>query len=152
VEKKKQVPKATMDRLYDMLIQAGYLPTRSITRKGNHFCRFHEAIGHSIEECGKFHQKVAQMMTLGLLRIGEREIDDFVSMISFQGGKAKVCRIQPTRIRPPKLVLTRPFITHNKNYSVLPHHYGSSSPLLQTKIDKLTQSGRCFTPEELEKK
>jgi hypothetical protein len=67
---KKQVPKATMDRLYDMLMQAGYLPTGSITRKGNHFCRFHEAIGHSIKECGKFHQKVAQMMTLGLLRIG----------------------------------------------------------------------------------
>jgi hypothetical protein len=48
-----------MDRLYDMLMQAGYLPTRSMTGMGNHFYRFHEATRHDIEEYGEFHQKVA---------------------------------------------------------------------------------------------
>jgi hypothetical protein len=96
-EKKRQVPKATINRLYNMLMQVGYLPTRSIARKGNHFYRFHEVTRHIIEECGKFHQKVAQMMTHGLLRIGEREGDEAVSMIGFQEGKTKACRTQPTR-------------------------------------------------------
>jgi hypothetical protein len=100
-EKKKQVSKATINRLYDMLMKIGYLPTRSMTKKGNHFCRFDEAIRHSIEEYGKFHQKVAQMMTLDLLQIGEREGDEIVSMIGFQRGKAKVCKIQPTRNETP---------------------------------------------------
>lgn len=66
-EKKRQVLKATMNRLYDILMQASYLPTRSVARKGNHFYRFHEATRYIIEKCGKFHQKIAQMMTLGLL-------------------------------------------------------------------------------------
>jgi hypothetical protein len=143
-EKKRQVPKATMNRLYDMLMQVDYLPTRSIARKGNHFCRFHEVTRHIIKECGKFHQKVAQMMTLGLLRIGEREGDKVVSMIGFQEGKEKAGKTQPTRNGPLKLILTRPVFTYNKNYSVLPHHYGSSSLFLQTEIDGLTYNGRCL--------
>jgi hypothetical protein len=44
-----------MDRLYDILMQAGYLPAKSITRRGDHFCRFHEAIRHNIEKCEEFH-------------------------------------------------------------------------------------------------
>jgi len=32
-EKKKQVLRVTMDRLYDMLIQAGYLPNKKCSKK-----------------------------------------------------------------------------------------------------------------------
>jgi hypothetical protein len=59
-------------------------------------------------------------------------------MIGFQEGKTKACRTQPTRNWPLKLILTRFIFTYNKNYSALPHHYGSSSLFLQTEIDGLT--------------
>jgi hypothetical protein len=72
-------------------------------------------------------------------------------MINFQGGKAEVCIIQPIRSNPPKLVLTRLAFTLNKNYNALSHNYRGFSPLLQIEIVELTQSGKCFTPEELEK-
>jgi hypothetical protein len=59
-------------------------------------------------------------------------------MIGFQEGKEQASRTQPARNGPLKLILTRPVFTYNKNYSALLHHYGSSSPFLQTEIDGLT--------------
>jgi len=47
--------------------------------------------------------------------------------------------------------------THKGDYSVLPHNYKYSfqstqqPPVFQAKIGGLTRSGRCFTPEKLEK-
>jgi hypothetical protein len=66
--KKEKVLKVTMDRLYNMLVQAKYFPIKNESglRKSNSFYRFCEVIGHNIDECEDFHQKVIQMMTCGL--------------------------------------------------------------------------------------
>lgn len=90
-------------------------------------------------------------MNLGLLRTEEREGDKVISMIGFRRGKLEVCKIQPTRNGPPKLILTRLAFTHNKNYSTLLYNYEGSFLFLETEIGILTQSGRCFTLEELKK-
>jgi hypothetical protein len=48
-------------------------------------------------------------------------------------------------------------VEHKGNYSALPYDYGYSfkstqqPPIFQAEIGGLTRSGRCFTPEELEK-
>jgi hypothetical protein len=48
-------------------------------------------------------------------------------------------------------------VEHKGNYSALPHDYGYSfkstqqPPIFQAEIGGLTRSGKCFTPEELEK-
>lgn len=89
-------------------------------------------------------------MTLGLLQTEEREGYEVVSMIFFQRGKLEACKIQLTRNGPPKLILTRPAFTHNKNYNALLYNYKGSS-FLETEIGRLTWSCRCFTLEELEK-
>jgi hypothetical protein len=84
--KKEKVLRVTMDRFYDMLVQLGCLPTKNESglRKSDTFCRFHEAMGHNINECEEFHQKVIHMMTYNLLKIENKENDDVISMISFQ--------------------------------------------------------------------
>jgi hypothetical protein len=55
-----KVLKVTMDRLYNMLVQAKYLPIKNElgSRKSDSFYRFCEVIGHNIDECEDFHQKV----------------------------------------------------------------------------------------------
>ena len=148
-----------MDTLYDMLMQVEYLPTKNelSSRKSDIFCKFHEEIWHNIKECEEFHQKVIQIMTYGLLQIEKEEKDNLIGMISFQGKKIEVCRLQHTESDPLKLVLTRLAFTHNENYNSLPHNYGNppnvEGPTLvfQTEIDGLTRCGKCFTSEELEK-
>jgi hypothetical protein len=96
-------------------------------------------------------------MTYGLLQIEKEEKDNFIGMISFQGKKIEVCRLQHTESDPLKLVLTRLAFTHNENYNSLSHNYGNppnvEGPTLvfQTEIDGLTRCGKCFTSEELEK-
>jgi hypothetical protein len=71
VRKKGKVLRVIIDRLYDMLVQIGYLPIKNESDPGKSdiFCKFHEAIGHNIDECEEFHQKVIQMMTHDLLQI-----------------------------------------------------------------------------------
>jgi hypothetical protein len=67
------------------------------------------------------------------------------------------CRVQSTANRLSKLVLTKPSYTNKVDYGVMPGDYGYTSniktplPLFRTEISGLTRSGRCFTPEELEK-
>ena len=65
--------------------------------------------------------------------------------------------LQHTENGLPKLVLTKHIVTYNENYNALPYNYKNSpnikgiAPVFQTRIDGLTWSGRCFTPEELER-
>jgi len=65
-------------------------------------------------------------MTCGFLQIENEKEDDVMGMISFQGKKAEVCRIQHTLSDSLKLVLIRPAFTHNRNYNALPRNYKNS--------------------------
>jgi hypothetical protein len=53
--------------------------------------------------------------------------------------------------------MTRLAFTRNRDYNALPYNYKNSlkiektSPMLLIEINRLTRSGRCFTPEELER-
>ncbi|XP_073263760.1 uncharacterized protein [Populus alba] len=148
---KKRVLKVTMAKLYLMLVQSEHLEetTEYCTRKSN-FCLFHKKEGHHIDECIEFHQKVARMLTLGELRIEDVSDNEEVEMI-------EKCRIQSTTNGRSKLVLTRPSYASKVNYGGMPEDYGYTSnietplPLFRTEISGLTRSGRCFTPEELER-
>jgi hypothetical protein len=51
--------------------------------------------------------------------------ENAIGMISFQGKKAEMCRLQHTKNSPLKLILTR-LVTYNGNYSALPHNYRNS--------------------------
>jgi hypothetical protein len=55
--KKEKVLRVTMDRLYDMLVQVGYLPTKnkSSSRKCDNFYMFHKEMGQNIDGCEEFH-------------------------------------------------------------------------------------------------
>jgi hypothetical protein len=94
------------------------------------------------------------MMSRGLLRI-EKATGEEVSMM--EAPNKEVCRVQFVTRKPPKLVLSKPVVAHKGNYNALPHDYGCSFkstqhlPVFQVEIRGLTRSGRCFTPEELEK-
>ncbi|XP_073260719.1 uncharacterized protein [Populus alba] len=148
---KKRVLKVTMAKLYLMLVQSGHLEetTEYCTGESN-FCPFHKKEGHHIDECIEFHQRVARMLTLGELRIEDVSDNEEVEMI-------EKCRIQSTANGRSKLVLTRPSYASKVDYGAMPGDYGYTSnieaplPLFQTEISGLTRSGRCFTPEELER-
>jgi hypothetical protein len=58
--KKEKVLRVTMDRLYDILVQARCLPTKNElgSRKSDNFCKFHKAMRHNIDEYEEFHQNV----------------------------------------------------------------------------------------------
>jgi hypothetical protein len=58
-----------MDKLYDILVQAKCFRTKneSGSKKSDGFNKFHKAMGHNIDECEEFHQKMLQMMSYGLL-------------------------------------------------------------------------------------
>ncbi|XP_034906448.2 uncharacterized protein [Populus alba] len=148
---KKRVLKVTMAKLYLMLVQSGHLEetTEYCTGESN-FCPFHKKEGHHIDECSEFHQKVARMLALGELRIEDVSDNEEVGMI-------EKCRIQSTANGRSKLVLTRPSYASKINYGAMPGDYGYTSnveaplPLFRTEISGLTRSGRCYTPEELER-
>ena len=95
-----------------------------------------------------------QMMSRGLLQIEKATNEE---MFMMEAPNKEVCRVEFTTGRPPKLVLSKLVVEHKGNYSALPHDYEYSfkstqqPPIFQEKIRGLTRSGRCFTPEELEK-
>ena len=97
---------------------------KSGSRKSDNFYKFYKLMGHNIDKYEKFHQKVIQMMTCDLLQIENEE--NAIGMISFQGNKVEMCRLQHTKNSPLKLILTRPVVTYNGNYSALPHNYRNS--------------------------
>jgi len=151
VGSKEKVLRVTMARLYEMLVQSGHLekPSEHCIRE-NDFCPFHKKKGHHIDECIEFHQKVTRMLTLGELRIeAVRDNEEIENQ-----GK---CRVQSTTNGLSKLVLTKPSYANKVDYGAMPGDYGYTPkiethlPLFRTEISGLTRSGRCFTPEELEK-
>jgi hypothetical protein len=117
-------------------------------------CEHHNVEGHVISLCEGFHKKVMQMMSRGLLQI-EKATSEKVFMM--EASNKEVCQVEFTIGRPPKLVLSKPVVEHKGNYSALPHDSGYSfkstqqPPIFQAEIGGLTRSGRCFTPEKLEK-
>ena len=58
-----------MNKLYNILVQVECLPPKneSGSKKSDGFYKFHEAMGHNINVCEEFHQKMIQMMSYGLL-------------------------------------------------------------------------------------
>jgi len=143
-----KILKVSMDRIYQIMVDARY-------KEGSEKCCEHHNIeGHVISHCEGFHKKMMQMMSHGLLRI-EKVTSEEVFMM--EAPNKEVCRVEFTTGRPPKLVLSKPVVEHKGNYSALPYDYGYSfkstqqPPIFQAEIGGLTRSGRCFTPEELEK-
>ena len=88
------------------------------------------------------------MLTLGELRIEVIEDNRGMMMI-------EKCRIQSTTGGFSKLVLAKPSYAREVDYRATPDNYVSTSNIkalfFQNEISGLTRSGRCFTPEELEK-
>jgi hypothetical protein len=154
VGSKEKVLRVTMARLYEMLVQSGHLekPSERCMREGDFF-PFHKKRGHRLDECIEFHQKVTRMLTLGELRIEAVKDNREIKMIE----NLEKCRVQSTTNGLSKLVLTKPSYANKVDYRAMPGDYGYTSnmetplPLFHTEINGLTQSGRCFTLEELEK-
>jgi len=82
--------------------------------------------GIGVFACWLRDHVITRFASFGIKSIKE---DVVIGMIGFQGRKAEVCRIQPTKSGPPKLVLTMPTFTHNKICNALPYNNGCSSPL-----------------------
>jgi hypothetical protein len=151
---KEKVLRVTMARLYEMLVQSGHLekPSEHCIREDD-FCPFHKKKGHHIDECIEFHQKVVRMLTLGELRIEAVKDNEEIEMIENRGKY----RVQSTANGLSKLVLTKPSYANKVDYGAMPGDYGYTSnietplSLFRNEISGLTRSGRCFTPEELEK-
>jgi len=154
VGSKEKVLRVTMARLYEMLVQSGHLekPSEHCIREDD-FCPFHKKKGHHIDECIEFHQKVVRMLTLGELRIEAVKDNEEIEMIENRGK----CRVQSAANGLSKLVLTQPSYANKVDYGAMPGDYGYTSnietplSLFRNEISGLTRSGRCFTPEELEK-
>jgi hypothetical protein len=149
--------KVSMKKLYDMLVQSGFLKTNMESHlEGCDYCEFHGRDGHHIEDCIEFCKKIAKMLKIGELRIEPMESRGEVSMMEGQDEMTGICRVQQTANGPPRLILVKPSCTKG-NHNAMPYNYGYASnirtplPLFQTEISGLTRSGRCFTPEELRK-
>ncbi|XP_052305631.1 uncharacterized protein LOC112325327 [Populus trichocarpa] len=149
--------KVSMKRLYDMLVQSGFLKTKVESHlEGYDYCEYHGRDGHHIEDCIEFCEKIAKMLKIGELRIEPMKSSGEVSMMEGQDEMTGVCRIQQTAKGPPRLILVKPSCTKG-NHNAMHYNYGYASnvqtplPLFQTEISGLTRSGRCFTPEELRK-
>jgi hypothetical protein len=68
-----------------------------------------------------------------LLEISARKKNNFAPSTLYRGRLTDKL-IEKLGLLHPKLNLTRPVFTHNKNCSALPHHYGSSSPLFKSRL------------------
>ncbi|XP_052312616.1 uncharacterized protein LOC112328848 [Populus trichocarpa] len=152
-----KVLKVSMKRLYDMLVQSGFLKTKVESHlEGDDYCEYHGREGHHIEDCIEFCEKIAKMLKMGELRIEPVKSSGEVSMMEGQMEMTGVCRVQQTANGPPRLILVKPSYTKG-NHNAMPYNYGYASnvqaplPLFQTEISGLTRSGRCFTSEELRK-
>eukprot|EP00258_Populus_trichocarpa_P030959 XP_024446978.1 uncharacterized protein LOC112325244 [Populus trichocarpa] len=152
-----KVLKVSMKRLYDMLVQSGFLKTKVESHlEGYDYCEYHGRDGHHIEDCIEFCEKIAKMLKMGELRIEPIKSSGEVSMMEGQDEMTGVCRIQQTTYGPPRLILVKPSYTKG-NHNAMPYNYGYATnvraplPSFQPEISGLTRSGRCFTPEELRK-
>jgi len=149
--------KVSMKKLYGMLVQLRFLEINvECHLKGYDYCEFHGRKGHYIEDCIEFREKIVKILIMGELRIEPMRGSHEVSMAEGQYKLLGVCRIQQIINGPPKLILAKPSYTKG-NHNAMPYNYGYTSniqviiPSFQTKINGMTRSGRCFTPEELRK-
>jgi hypothetical protein len=70
-ERGTNVLKLSMEKLYKMLEQTGYLQTpikKQVAEHKGEYCEYHKHMGHHINSCKKFRVKVEDMMTVGVLR------------------------------------------------------------------------------------
>jgi hypothetical protein len=80
-----------------------------------------------------------------------------VRMIESQEKWLEVCRVQQIVNGPPKLILAKPSCANIGDHNMMPYDYSCTFniktliPLFQTKINRLTRNGFCFTPKELRK-
>jgi hypothetical protein len=158
VGNKSKVLSVSMKRLYDMLVQLGFLKMHTKYHlEGCDYCEFQIRERHHIEDCIEFCQKVAKMLIIGELRIKAIEGNHEIRMMKCQDNLSEVCKVQPTVNGPPKLILTKPSYANKRDQNAMPYNYGNTSNiqttvyLFQTEISELTRSGRCFTPKELRK-
>jgi len=70
VGKKSKALRVSMKRLYDMFVLSGFLKMNfeCHLERGDYY-EIHGREGHHIEDCIKFHKKVAKMFTIKELRI-----------------------------------------------------------------------------------
>jgi hypothetical protein len=124
---KEKMLKVSMKRLYDMLVQLGFLKkisTRHLKR-GDYY-EFHEKKGYNIDEYIEFRQIFARILTLRELKIDVMEDSDELRTIESQKKRLEVCRVQPRINRPPKLILTKPLYASKMDYNVMPYNYDIS--------------------------
>jgi hypothetical protein len=116
--------KVSMKKLHDMLVQSGFLKMNNEHHlEGSDYCEFHEEEGHHINDCVEFHKKIEKIMIMRELRIEAIENGDEIRMMEGQDRLSKVCRVQPTANRPPKLIMTKPSYT-KRNQNAIPYNYG----------------------------
>ena len=63
----KAILSVTIDRLYGMMRQAGFLKTpvrTQVVGDVNEYCKYHQQFGHDINSCEEFHSEVEDMMML----------------------------------------------------------------------------------------
>jgi len=119
--------KVSMKKLYDMLVQSGFLKTNVESHlDGCDYCEFHGRDGHHIEDCIEFCEKIAKMLKMGELRIEPMESRGEVSMMEGQDEMTRVCRVQQTANGPPRLILAKPSCTKG-NHNAMPNNYGWAS-------------------------
>ena len=53
--KKERVLKVYMERLYDMLVQSGYLSEFESVMNENNYCKFYGKVGYYIDDCEEFY-------------------------------------------------------------------------------------------------
>jgi hypothetical protein len=127
VDNQNHVLKVSMKRLYDMLLQSGFLNMNTKYQLGRaNYCEFHGMEGHHIGDCIKFCQKVAKMLIMGELRLETMGGNQEVSMMECRDKPSEVCRVQTTTNGLPKLILTKPSFT-KKDHSAMPYNYGYTS-------------------------
>ena len=159
-----------MSKLFDMLARVGYVgSSASVPQPPLHpeqYCKYHRCAGHDIDDCWEFHEEVESMLTLGMLRIeakSEQEVDMLISEQE-KAMQTESCHYQDQgELLPPKLVFKAPVKFQSKSYQTVPFNYGYQShngglaPVMRPSNDEsanvgnMTRSGRCYTPEELEK-
>ncbi|XP_011009973.1 PREDICTED: uncharacterized protein LOC105114938 [Populus euphratica] len=79
--KKERALKVSMEKLYGMLVQSGYLSEFEIVINGNNYCKFHGEVGHHIDYCEEFHQEVKRILIFSMIRIESEEESSEVGMI-----------------------------------------------------------------------
>lgn len=76
-------------------------------------------MGHHINSYEEFQSEVGDMMTLGLLRVATADENNQVRMVTGFNRKEEVCRYQPTKGGPPRMILAKPASINSGNYNAL---------------------------------